>query len=254
MKFHTLVLEGDNRAEKDKPHVAAYTKKDYLRRKWFENRPPLRNRSFYLCRMIEEALKGVDIDGSRCITICAHSIRLFPGNDKYICDQEFHVSVYYLEQEEIIAIEEADKDTEREIILGVLRKSLLDIAQRNSRSEDVIKRIERAFEWIISIDFVCEEAISKLTKRSKGTGLIARMYRVLSAETGEGWYLKIIDKKGAVICQKTIGPHLGYVNRLDSRLYARAEWQGDTFVIFERFGKKVFSLSVPTQGEMEELP
>lgn len=38
---------------------------------------------------------------------------------------------------------------------------------------------------------------------------------------------------------------IGYADRLGSRLYAKAEWQGGTFVIFERFGKSVFSVSVP---------
>lgn len=57
-------------------------------------------------RMIEE-FKGVDIDGSGKITICAHHVRLVPGEEKYICDHEFHISVYYLEQEEIDAIENA---------------------------------------------------------------------------------------------------------------------------------------------------
>ena len=56
-------------------------------------------------RMIEE-FKGVDIDGSGKITICAHHVRLVPG-EEYICDHEFHISVYYLEQEEIDAIENA---------------------------------------------------------------------------------------------------------------------------------------------------
>ena len=36
---------------------------------------------------------------------------------------------------------------------------------------------------------------------------------------------------------------LPFLPRLGSRLYARAEWRGDVFVITERFGKEVFLIS-----------
>lgn len=34
MKFHTLILEGDDKTEKNKPPFPVYTQKDYLRRKF----------------------------------------------------------------------------------------------------------------------------------------------------------------------------------------------------------------------------
>ena len=186
MKFHTLVLEGDRKVEKEKPHSPVYTKNDYLRRKWIEGRPPLHNRSFYLCRMFEEALRGIEIDGSGKITVCAHQIRLRPGAEKYIWDPYFHVSIYYLEQAEIDLIEEANKDTESMIVLNILRTTLLDIAKQSKCSEDITKKIEQTFEWIVSSHFICEQPISRLTKRSRDNGLTANVFRVLSAETGEG--------------------------------------------------------------------
>lgn len=97
--------------------------------------------------MIEEELKGIDIDGSGKITICAHQL---------------HISIYYLEQEQT----------------------------------DAIEKIKNAFECIINNHFVREERIAKLTKRSKSTGLTAHVYRVLSEEVGEDWYVKITDRKG----------------------------------------------------------
>lgn len=246
MRLHTLVLEGDKKAEKDKSHSPAYTKNDYLRHKWIESRPPLRNRSFYLCRMIEEELRGIDIDGSGKITICAHQIHMVPGEGKYICDRDFKISAYYLEQGQIDAIGEATRDTESKVIAGILLDSLLDIAHRNNCSADVIEKIEGAFERIINDHFVREERISKLTKQSKSTGLTAHVYRILSDEVGEGWYVKITNRKRQVLCQEVIGNNTRYVDRLGSQLYAKAEWRGDTFVILERFGKEVFSISVPS--------
>ena len=247
MKLHTLVLEGDKETEKKakEEHLPVYTKSDYLRRKRRESLPPLFNRSFYLCRMIEEELKGIGIDGSGKITICAHQVRTYPGEEKYICNHHFHISIYYLDKEQIDAIEKAtDKGTESIVIAEILRDSLLDIAQLSNCSEDVTKKIESAFECIINSNFVREERIAKLTKRSKSTGLTAHVYRVLSENMGEGWYIKITDRKGNVLCQETIGSSTRYVNRLGSRLYAKAEWQGDTFVIMERFGKVVYSINV----------
>ena len=96
--------------------------------------------------MIEEELKGLDIDGSGKITICAHQIRNVPGNEKYICFQNAHVSLYYLEQEEIATIGEADSDTEPMMIWKIVRNALLDIAQRNHCPKDVTEKIEKAFE------------------------------------------------------------------------------------------------------------
>ncbi len=246
MKFHMIVLEGDVKAEKEKmeKHLPMHTKDDYLHRKQMKNRPPLHNRSFYLCRMIEEELKGIDIDGSGKITICAYQV---PGEEKYICDHYFNISVYHLEQEEINAIEKADTNNEPMIILRILKNSLLDIAQRNHCSEDVTKKLKRAFENIINNQFVREERISKLTRRNKNAGLTAYVYRILSVETGEGWHLKIVDRKGNIYCQAAISDDVRYVDRLGSRLYAKAEWHGNTFVILNRFGKDVFSISVKTK-------
>ena len=66
MKFQTLVLEGDKNTEKkcNVKNFPVNTKSAYLHRKWMESRLPLYNRSFYLFRMIEEELRGIDIDGS----------------------------------------------------------------------------------------------------------------------------------------------------------------------------------------------
>ena len=244
MKFNTLVLESDKETEK-KAHLPVRTTSDYLRRKRRENLPPLINRSFFLCRIVEEELKGIDLDGSGKITICAHDIRTYPREDKYICDPSFHISIYYLEQEQIDALDKAvDNGSESIVIARVLRDSLLDIARRSNRSEEIIQTIENAFEHMINSHFAREERIAKLTKRSGNTGLTASVYRVLSEETGEGWYIKITDRKGNVLRQETIGDGTRYVNRLGSRLYAKAEWREDTFVIMERFGKVVFSIDL----------
>lgn len=245
MKFHKLVLEGDKNAEKEQKesHLPVYTKSDYLRRKRLQSRLPLYNRSFYLCRMIEEELKGTEIDGSGKITICAHQTRYVSGNKKYIHVQDFHVSIYYLKPEEIVAIEEADENIEASVMCEILRNALLDIARRNHRPADITEKIEKAFEHIINSHFVREERIDKLTKRGNHTGLTAYVYRVLSAETGEGWYLKIADRKGSIYCQETIDGDTRYVDRLGSRLYAKAEWRENTFVILERFGKDIFSIT-----------
>lgn len=247
MKFHMLVLEGDKDAEKQRKEDPrpTYTKNDYLFQKRKMGLPPLFNRSFYLCRMIEEELKGIDIDGSGKITICARQVRSCLEKEKYICDRYFHISIYYLEQEQIDAIEKAaGESTEPVVIAEILQDSLLDIARRSSSSREVTEKIESAFKNIIGNHFVREERIAKLTKRSGATGLTAHVYRVLSEEVGEGWYIKIADRKGNVLRRETIGNNTRYVNRLGSRLYARAEWRGDAFVILDSFGKDVFSISV----------
>ena len=126
----------------------------------------------------------------------------------------------------------------------ILRNALLDIAQRNHHPTDITEKIEKAFEHIANSHFVREERIDKLTKRANHTGLTAHIYRVLSSETGEGWYLKIADRKGRIYCQETIDSGTRYVDRLGSRLYAKAEWRENTFVILESFGTDVFSINV----------
>lgn len=198
-----------------------------------------------MCRMIEEELGGIDLDGSGKITICAHNVHTYPGEEKYICDSNFHISIYYLEQEQIDVLDKvADDGDESPVIAGILQDSLLDIARRNNCPEDVTRRIESAFDHIIDSHFVREERIVRLSKRSGNTGLAAQVYRVLSEEQGEGWYVKIADQKGNILRKEAIGNGTRYVNRIGSRLYAKAEWRGDTFVIMERFGKVVFSISM----------
>ncbi|OUO26903.1 hypothetical protein [Flavonifractor sp. An306] len=247
MKFHTLVLEGDKNTEKEQKteNLPRYSKSAYLHRKQIENRPPLFNRSFYLCRIIEEELRGIDIDGSRVITICAHQNRLHPGNEKYICDNYFHVSIYYLEPEEVYALNEAKQDMDSTVIGEILEHTLIDIAHRNNCSEDIIQKMESAFISIANHHFMREERIDKLSKRAKDTGLAAHIYRVLSAEVGEAWYVEIIDRKGTVICQENMGTNPDYVDRLNSRLYAKAAWRKNTFMILDRFGNEVFHITVP---------
>lgn len=249
MKFYTLVLEGDKNTEKETEqkteNLPRYSKSAYLHRKQIENRPPLFNRSFHLCRIIEEELRGIDIDGSKTITICAHQNRLHPGNEKYICDNYFHVSIYYLEPEEVYALNEAKQDMDSTVIGEILEHTLIDIAHRNNCSEDIIQKMESAFISIANHHFMREERIDKLSKRAKDTGLAAHIYRVLSAEVGEAWYIKITDRKGTVICQENMGTNPGYVDRLNSRLYAKAVWRKNTFMILDRFGNEVFHISVP---------
>ena len=248
MKFQTLILEGDKNTEKNCniENFPVNTKSAYLHRKWMESRLPLYSRSFYLCRMIEEELRGIDIDGSEKITICAHQNRLHPGNDKYICDRKFHVSMYYLEPEEVRVLEEAEPNEDSTIIWRMLKHTLIDIAHRNNCSDDIIQKIGCAFANIMNHHFVRKERIDKLCKRSKGVGLTAHLYRVLSAEVGEAWHIKIIDPKGTVLCQETMGVIPGYVDRLKSRLYTKAEWREDNFVILDRFSNEVFHISIPT--------
>lgn len=245
MKLHTLVLEGDKAVERKEGEELppARTKSEYPRRRRRESLPLLHNRSFYLCRILEEELRGTVIDGSGKITICAHNDRVYPGAEKYICHHDFHISIYYLDKEQIDAIEKAaDEDTEQEVLSGILRDALLDIAGRSGCSKGVMEKIETAFTHMADSGFAREERIARLSKRSKDTGLTARVYRVLSRETGEGWYLEMVDRKGTVLCRETMGSDPGYVDRLGSRLYAKAEWRGDTFVIVERFGKEVFRI------------
>lgn len=242
MKFQTLVLEGDREAEKSEEHRPVYTKEEYLRRKRQQSRPPLRSRSFYLCRMIEEELKGTEVDGSGKITICAHQAGAL-GREKYICDSYFKVSIYYLEPEEIRAIAEADGDTEAAVIFGILKNALLDIARRSHCAGETVRRIEEALERIAGSHFVREEQIRRLTRRSGTTGLTARVCRILSAGTGEGWYLTLTDRKGAVLRREILDGDVRYVDRLGSRLYAKAEWRGEDFVILERFGREVVRVS-----------
>lgn len=43
------------------------------------------------------------------VFICAHQIRLVPWKGKNICNHNFNISVYYLQEEEINAIEKAGK-------------------------------------------------------------------------------------------------------------------------------------------------
>lgn len=247
MKLRTLVLEGDKEAERKAKNEFSpvHTKSEYLRRKRRQSLPPLFNRSHYLCRMVEEELRGIEIDGSGKITICAHRNRVYPGEENYICDRNFHISIYYLEPEQIDAIEKAaDEGTESKVLPGILREALLDIARRSGCSQIVAEKIEAAFERMADSHFVREERIAKLSKRSGAAGLTARVYRVLSEETGEGWYIEITDGRGNLLRRETMGSDPGYVDRLDSGLYAKALWRGDTFLITERFGKVVYSVSV----------
>lgn len=251
MNFHTLVLEGDRKAERDRPHISVQTKNDYLRRKWLENRPSLHCRSFYLCRMIEEELGGACIDGSGKITVCAHRAHVFPGDETYRRDPAFHVSLYYLEPEDIAALDKADQNTEPMVMWEILRKALLDIVERNHGTSKTVENIEQAFARILDSGFVREERINRLTKRAGNTGFTAQVYRILSSEKGEGWYVQIVDRRGELLCRTAIDERTRYVDRLGSRLYAKAEWQGDAFVIRERFGKEVFRIDVSESIEEE---
>ena len=149
---------------------------------------------------------------------------------------------YYLEQEEIDAIENAAienvGDTETVVMAEILRNALLDIAKRNHCSEEIINKINSAFENIFNSHFVREDRIVRLSKRSK-SGITANVYRVLSKEVSEGWYIKFTDRKGNVRHLEDLG--VGTVCRLGG-LYAKAEWRGDTFVIIEDFGKVMISI------------
>ena len=244
MKFHKLILEGDkdieNKITKD---LHINTKNQYLNYKLNKRKIPLYNRSFYICRMIEEELKGIEIDGSGKITVCAYNNHL--GSEKYICNKNFNISIYYLEQEEIKTLEEVKPDIEATVICNILKNSLLDIAKQSNCSNIIIQKIEQSFKCIANSNFIRKEHINKLSKHSKRIGLTAHIYRILSAEKGEGWYIEITDKKGTIFCKETIGNNTQYVDRLNSYLYSKSEWRENTFIILDRFCNEVFNIIVP---------
>lgn len=255
MKLHTLVLEdGEDGANAGANQIQepVRTRADYLRRKQLESRPSLRCRSFGLCRMIEEALRGTDLDGSGKLTVYAGQDRLFPGKGGYIRDAGFQISVYYLDPEEIRALAEADPAAEPQVIWGILRRVLLEIARRNGRPREILDRVEAAFDRIAAGGFTREDRVARLTKRSADGGMTAHVYRLLSAGSGEGWRMDVTDRRGRVLCQAVMDRDTRYVNRLASRLYDRAEWQGSAFVILERFGREVFRIDVPSPDEGAE--
>lgn len=221
MKFSTLVLEGDRKAEKKSGGKYLYCQ------------------YFHITRMLSELLKGINLDGSGKLTVIAVPA---PNEKKYIQSKSFNVSMYYLEENEIDLIRD-ERKIEDTMVLQILVNALLDIAEKNNCDEFVIEKIKDAATLIRKNNFVYSEKINRLSKKSKCHGVSANVYRTFSKEVGEGWNIRLIDSVGNTIYVGNMINTPSYVDRLNN-YYSKATWVDRRFVVFDRFGKEVYDLDI----------
>ena len=222
MRFSTLVLEGDTKEEKK-------LGKEYLYCKYF-----------HITRMLSELLKGIDLDGSGKLTVVAKPAS---NGEKYIQSKLFNASIYYLGADEIDLIANITKCTEDITVLQILINVLLDIAKKNNCDEFVKKKIKDAADFITENEYVISEKINKLSKKSKCYGVSANVYRTFSKEVGEGWSTRLVDLVGNEIYTENMVNSPSYVDRLNN-YFSKAIWADKKFIVFDRFGKEVYTLDI----------
>jgi len=214
MKLNQLIVQGNKKLEKN------------------SGLKPLFWKFHHITELFIEFLPKIDIDGSSKIVIYADKNQ--QDTSKYICDKYFGVSIYYLEENQI---EELKNEQTDECMTRLVEESLIDIAKRNDVEDSIIYVIEETADKIRNLQYSTRKRITKLSKKSPCGSFRVDVYRCLSRELGESWFVEIEDKNKRLLRKQWITEVPGHLDRLD--FFKKSIWEDGKFVLKDNLDKTV---------------
>lgn len=220
MKLNMLVIEGNKRAEK------------------VNDLEPVRFQSYHVVEIFMFFLSKIDLDGSSKLTIYFEKR---PSNKKkYVCDNYFHVSWYYVNESDIELLNSLEKSDKDEYFLNVIVKTLKSIAEINHCNQEIFEEIDVASQKVLDSGFKLKREIKKLSKISQDKRFRAKVYRNIDNQ-GELWYVEIEDKDGNIYRHDLMdGP--SHISKVD--FFKKSQWKDNRFVISNRLDYVVATVAI----------
>ena len=220
-KFALLCLEGDRSYEK--AH-------DF----W------VNQRAFHVIAVFMHYLPRIDLDGSSKLTIFFKSIK---ENERQYMKNEFQgVSWYYVDEAEIEKYRKLKREDEEGYYLNIIAETLKTIAQIDGRPQEISDIIDKTVQTVRECGFELTLHIKKLSKTSADGQFKANVYRHIS-RLGESWYVEVKDKD-----QNITRYDINLLKKptfiSQTGVFVLSRWEGDRFVVTDRFGKVTATVNV----------
>ncbi|WP_058486941.1 hypothetical protein, partial [Defluviitalea phaphyphila] len=195
---------------------------------------PIRWKSHHITELFLELCPRMELDGSTNLNIF-HPKEKRKHEKKYVRDDYFNITTYYLEEEQMKALELLTLEEAEEYIVELLEEVLIDIVNRYDKNEEKIRIIKDTIKKMREKNFSLEKKIKKLTKVTKDRKYKAEVFRCLNKKVGEAWYVKISSSgKNKISKIKWITDKPDYLNR--TRQFHKSRWEGTKFIISDDIG------------------
>lgn len=218
-----IILEGDSNYEKE------------------HNLFPIRWKSHHLTELFMELCPKLDLDGNGKLTIFATRNRR-ENAKKYNNYKEFHVSSYYLEEEQIKNLELLDLEEAENYILDIIEQVLTDIIERNSGDEEKNSIIKATVNQILEEDFSLKKKIKILSKKENKGKYNAEVFRCLDKKLGEAWCVEIHSGTSSQTRVEWLTSRPDYLDRRD--YFKKSKWEDNKFVLTDRLGADIAAINV----------
>lgn len=194
---------------------------------------PIRARTHYLTEQFLYYLPKMDLDGSGKLVICFEEKP--EDKERYMCDEYFHVSVYYVDKNVLERFESLEQDAFGEYFLGIIVDVCSDIARFHHKEETLIEQIREAANKIRANRFELVIQQKKLSKVSDDRRLKAKVFRQLNF-LGEIWYIEVENKNTKYVVRYELMEQYTNISKVD--FYKKASWEGSQFVLRDRLDRE----------------
>lgn len=218
MVLKKIILEGDSEYEK--------TKKLF----------PIRWKSHHLTELFIESCPHLELDGNQKLTIFATRNRMQNAN-KYNNYKSFHVSSYYLEEEQINTLEILEAVEAEKYILSIIEEVLIDITNKLGDNEEKRDIIRATIKEMIEQDLSLKKKSKTLSKISMGGKYKADVFRCLSRTLGESWCAEVKYDSSGKNMIKWLTNKPDYLDRRD--YFKKSRWEENKFIITNKLGVEV---------------
>lgn len=221
MKLNLLSIEGNRKYEKMNDVMS------------------IRAQTHYLTEQFLYFFSKMDLDGSSKLVICFEEKP--KEKKKYMRDEYFHVSIYYVDKGVLEKYKTLEKDELDEYFLTIIVDACNYIAQFNNKGEEVVERIEQAADKVRANKYELVILQKKLSKVSDDKRFKAKVYRKLNC-LGELWYIEVEDKKTQNIIRYELMNE--YTNISKEDFYKKASWNDNKFILKDRLDRETAVIGV----------
>lgn len=219
MNLTMLSLEGD------KPHI--------------KNVRPVNIESYHVVELFMNSLSRIDLDGSNKLVIYFKTLPV--GESKYMRDEDFNVSWYYVGEEVLSVFKEINSAEKDVFYLNIIKESLKEIARINNKSNEILDKIELAAEQVVINGFEIYQHVKRLSRHSSTNNCKIDVFRHICPK-GEMWYVEITDKMQQQKKKAKIMQDYSHISKVD--FFKKSRWNGDLFELLNRFDRVVVTVDI----------
>lgn len=218
MKLNMLVLEGDRGYEKLNDVI------------------PISFQSYHISELFMHFLPKIDLDGSSKLVIYFKEKE--ESEAKYVCDNNFHVSWFYVDKNDLNNLKNLNKEMLNLYYLNIIADTFRYIAKQNNCNQEILTIIEETVQRVKDSEYRLTQKIKQLSRISPDKQFKANVYRHIDSQ-GELWYVEIEGKNNKIkkydIMEKP--SHISKVH-----FYKKSQWENDKFILLNKLGQVVITI------------